>query len=121
MTRFNACLVCGLVIGAARPLLAETSMNSALYQCDRDVMISASYINTADESIAVISADGWEHMVLVNVPAASGARYEAPKGEAVKDLWSAPYVWWTKGHEATLYHLDDEAKETILLSCLAAP
>ena len=49
------------------------------------------------------------------------ARYAAPEGEAVKDLWHARYVWWSKGNGATLTHVGPDGTEQLLLTCLQAP
>jgi membrane-bound inhibitor of C-type lysozyme len=110
-----------LATGIAGAGGAETFMASRSYQCDRGVMVRASYITTQTDNLAIVTADGWDQMVLINVPAASGARYVAPDGDAVKELWRAPYVWWTKGVEASLYHVDMDGQEIKLLDCLEAP
>lgn len=81
---------------------------TATYSCDRGVTVPATYVNGADQSLAVINVEG-RQITLVNEPAASGARYGWPSD-------GSNYVWWTKGDEATLYWKSPEG-ETPLLTC----
>ena len=92
----------------ASPALAETSFQTTLYSCDRDVMVPATYINAEDQSFAVIHVEG-NQITLLNEVAASGARYGWPSD-------GAGYVWWTKGPEATLYWKEG-GDEAAVLTC----
>ncbi|MDZ4088964.1 MAG: MliC family protein [Tabrizicola sp.] len=82
----------------------------AIYVCDRDVRVPATYVNGPDQSLVVINVDG-NQITLLGEPAASGARYGWPSD-------GSNYVWWTKGDEATLYWKTPEG-ETLLLTCRA--
>lgn len=80
------------------------------YTCDRGVEVPATYVNTAEGSLAVIHVEG-SQVTLIGEPAASGARYGWPSD-------GSSYVWWTKGDEATLYWKTPEG-EAPLLTCRA--
>ncbi len=94
---------------ALLPTLATAQeFTTQRYTCDRGVEVPATYVNGAEQSLAIIHVEG-NQITLVNEPAASGARYG----------WlsdGSTYVWWTKGDEATLYWKTPEG-ETALLSC----
>ena len=109
MSSFARLLVVALL---ATPAAAETSFLTLRYQCDRGVMVPATYINAEDQSFAVIQVEG-SQITLLNEPAASGARYGWPSD-------GANYVWWTKGAEATLYWKED-GQEAALLTCAELP
>jgi membrane-bound inhibitor of C-type lysozyme len=96
---------------AAAPALAETEVLTWRYTCDRDVSVPATFINAEDQSIVVMTVDGWQ-ITLFGEPAASGARYGWPSG-------GAGYVLWTKGDEATIYWRED-GTETAFLTCRQA-
>jgi len=89
---------------------AAQELTTQRYSCDRGVEVPATYVNGADQSLAVIHVDG-QQITLINEPAASGARYGWPSD-------GSNYVWWTKGDEATLYWKTPEG-ETPLLTCKA--
>ncbi len=89
---------------------AAQEFTTQRYSCDRGVEVPATYVNGADQSLAVIHVDG-QQITLINEPAASGARYGWPSD-------GSNYVWWTKGDEATLYWKTPEG-ETPLLTCKA--
>lgn len=92
-----------------RPAAAQ-DFTTQRYSCDRGVEVPATYVNGADQSLAIIHVDG-NQITLLNEPAASGARYGWPSD-------GSNYVWWTKGKDATLYWKTPEG-ETALLTCTA--
>lgn len=102
-------LVLGILV--ATPAAAETLVFTTRYQCDRDVMIPATYVTAEDQAVVVIHVDDTQ-ITLFQEEAASGARYGWPSD-------GSSYVWWTKGDAATLYWKTPEA-ETQLLSCMSA-
>ncbi len=104
----GAALAAGLAATAA-PALAGTEVLTLRYTCDRDVSLPVTIVNAPDQSVAVMSVDGWQ-ITLFGEPAASGARYGWPSG-------GAGYVLWTKGQEATVYWREGGA-ETPFLTCL---
>src|SRR5690606_28001407 len=69
------------------------------YDCGGQT-VSATYINAGDNALAVLTL-GERVVVMVNVLAASGAKY------AGQEL-----IWWTKGTEATLYDLHKGESDT---------
>lgn len=76
------------------------------YKCG-DQTVKADYINTAGNSLAVLTLGG-ETVVFVNVLSGSGARYAGQQ-----------YVWWTKGDNADLYDLTKGEDAPAVLSCAA--
>ena len=97
----------------AASLFAAPSIQTVQYQCDRGAAVSATYLNVADQSFAVIFVEG-QQVGLANVISASGAKYaQTPDG--------AGYVWWTKGDEAFLAWDDvpNGSEETLLSQCHA--
>ncbi|MEZ5779365.1 MAG: MliC family protein [Paracoccaceae bacterium] len=86
---------------------AETQVLTKGYSCERGVRIPAVYVNSADESVAVINVEG-RQIVLTRTEAASGVRYAWPAD-------GSGYVWWTKGDEATLAWFDAEHSEEVTL------
>jgi membrane-bound inhibitor of C-type lysozyme len=91
-------------------IVAAQDFTSQRYTCDRGVEVPATYVTTAEGSLAVINVDG-NQITLLGEPAASGARYGWPSD-------GSNYVWWTKGDAATLYWKTPEG-ETPLLICAA--
>ena len=85
---------------------AAQEFTTQRYSCDRGVEVPATYVNGADQSLAVIHVDG-QQITLINEPAASGARYGWPSD-------GSNYVWWTKGDEATLYWKTPEGETPLL-------
>ncbi|UWQ13451.1 MliC family protein [Aliiroseovarius sp. M344] len=97
----------------AASLFAAPSIQTVQYQCDRGAVVSATYLNAADQSFAVIFVEG-QQLGLAHVISASGAKYaQTPDG--------AGYVWWTKGDEAFLAWDDvpNGSEETLLSQCHA--
>jgi len=64
------------------------------YRCG-DRRVAAEYVNAGPVSLALLTM-GDEFVVAANVIAGSGARYAG-----------GPYVWWTRGEEASLANLFD--------------
>ena len=89
------------------PALAEADIQTQTYACERGVEIPATYVNMADESVAVIHVEG-RQITLQITSAASGARYAWPSD-------GSGYVWWTKGEAATLAWFDAEKGEEVML------
>jgi membrane-bound inhibitor of C-type lysozyme len=90
---------------------AEMQMTNGRYICDRGVVVPATYVTDADQSLAVIVVEGAQ-ITLFSEEAASGVRYGWPSD-------GSNYVWWTKGSEATLYWHDGATGEevTLLADC----
>lgn len=101
------CLAIGLL---ASPAFAMPEFSGGRYMCYRGGEIEAVYVNTPEGALAVLVVEG-QQLVLVNEPAASGARYGWPSG-------GGNYVWWTRGQEATLYWREGGA-EQVLETCSA--
>ena len=89
-------------------LAAAQEFTTQRYTCDRGVEVPATYVNGADQSLAIIHVEG-NQITLVNEPAASGARYGWPSD-------GSAHVWWSKGDDATLLWKTPEG-ETPLLAC----
>lgn len=106
----------GLSLAASffgNPAQAGTPFEGATYDCTRGVTVQASYLNTYEDSYAVIFVEG-QLVALQNVQSASGAKYaQSPNG--------AGYVWWTKGNEAILLWVDPATNtdDMILKDCKA--
>ncbi len=84
----------GKLVSLSFPSLKVVSRSVVAYRCEAGRELGVAYINTDNQqSFAIVRLDG-RHLVLVNVLAASGARYTADK-----------FVWWTKGDEGNLYDL----------------
>ena len=100
-----------LTLAAAHPAFAEVDVRTLRYGCERGVGIPATYVNAAEGSVVVLNVEG-RQITLMNVPAASGARYEWPSD-------GSGYVWWTKGDDATLYwkNGEDGSEAAILSGC----
>ena len=98
-----------LWLAALLPLqaLAETDVQTVTYTCERGVDIPATYVNSADEAVAVIHVEG-RQITLQITPSASGARYAWPSD-------GSGYVWWTKGDAATLAWFDAGHSEEVML------
>lgn len=70
-----------------------TEIRPVFYKCDGEPPVSATYINAPGNALGILRI-GDQTVVIVNVLAASGAKYAGGK-----------YIWWTKGTEADLYDL----------------
>lgn len=89
------------------PAFAAAEVQTVTYSCERGVEIPATYVNVADESVAVIHVEG-RQIALQITQSASGARYAWPSD-------GSGYVWWTKGNAATLAWFDAEHSEEVML------
>ena len=64
-----------------------------VYDCGAQGRMTVAYINGDPNFLAIVPVPGQsEALLFVSVIAGSGARYASGK-----------YVWWTKGHSASLY------------------
>lgn len=105
-------LACALCAGG---VAAYAAPEVHLYQCERDVVVEAVYVNDADGPLAVITAEG-RMTVLTLARSGSGSRYlETPDGVG--------YEWWIKGDAATLSYVDaaSETSEMLLSNCMTRP
>lgn len=93
----------------AVPQIQVWTRNTIRYACDHGQALTVHYINAKNEqSFALLNVQG-RSMLLVNVIAASGAKYVGRQ-----------YSWWTKGPEGDLR--DDTADSNtapILSNCKA--
>lgn len=85
---------------------APVERNAVDYKCG-DQAVKAEYVNTGDNSLAVLTLID-RTVVAVTVLSASGARYAGQN-----------YVWWTKGDNADLYDLMKGEDAPAVLSCEA--
>lgn len=107
---FSACL-------SAPWTLAEVSdsVQQVHYQCERDVAVPVTYLNTAGGgSYAVLQVDGQQIAMEITV-SASGARYASIDAER-------GYTWDTKGGSGSLYWQPVDSTEssdslTVLADC----
>jgi len=73
--------------------ISLSNQQTVSYSCEDGAQISVAYLNTQDgQSFAVLPVDG-KNRLFVTLLSGSGARY-----------CSGPYVWWSKGDEATLWN-----------------
>ena len=79
------------------------------YVCERDVVIPATYASAASGAVVVLHVEG-RQITLMQVPAASGARYEWPSD-------GAGYVWHTRGTEARLDWRGPEGEVVLFEAC----
>lgn len=91
---------CVLAIGAAPAVATEVTLsldaadverNAVAYRCTGAPAMTVEYVNAGDNALALVPIDG-RPLVFVTVLSGSGARYA-----------SGPYIWWTKGREASLF------------------
>lgn len=90
------------------PALAEMTLLTTRYGCERGVTVPATWINADDGTAVVVSVEG-RQITLQIEQSASGARYGWPSD-------GSSYVWWTKGAEAVLSWKDETGAETPVLS-----
>lgn len=87
------------------------------YQCERGVIVPATYLNTASGSTyAVLHVDG-QQLLMESVISASGARY------ASLDAKYGQYTWDTKGNTGALYwqaNSIDDAEDASSVRLLSA-
>lgn len=91
----------------------DVSMETFEYRCARSASVLATYLNTAEDTFAVIFVEG-QQVAMRNLVSGSGAKY-------AQSLDGAGYVWWTKGDEAFLHWNDPAAAtdEVLLNECKA--
>ncbi len=103
----DALALIALSFGVALPASAQLDLTGGTYLCDRGVEVPVSYVNGADDSVAILYLEGR----LITLPigaSASGARYVWPSD-------GSGYVWWTKGDAATLYWHDGATSQEVTL------
>lgn len=91
----------------AIPLAPGAERIEARYDCGAFGRIDAAYYNAGEDHLAVVALPEGAR-IFAGVIAASGARYAA-----------GPYIWWTKGGEASLYDLTKGGEDTPLAVCRA--
>jgi membrane-bound inhibitor of C-type lysozyme len=107
--RGPALLAAGVLAASAAD--AQLDLKGGTYLCDRGVEVPVSYVNGADDSVAVLYLEG--RLITLPVgPSGSGARYVWPSD-------GSGYVWWTKGDTATLLWRDGATgtEETLYSGC----
>lgn len=72
----------------------KISNNQDVYKCKNNKIITTHYYTKGNSSLIDITLPNKETYTLVNVVAASGAKYDG-------DI----YEWWVKGNQATLTNL----------------
>lgn len=104
-----------MAVVATGPVAAQADTwqgKSVHYTCARGAQVEAVYLTDAQRSLAVVMVEG-RMVAFETVVSASGAKYAAMAGAP------QPYVWWTKGDQATLFATDDG--DAILTDCIAHP
>ena len=88
------------------PLDPDGSVTTLSYSCGGGAPFAVQYVNTGNNSLALIEVNG-ARRIFVNVVAASGARY-----------LSGAHEWWSKGDSATLRN---EMEEGSAQECVSQP
>jgi membrane-bound inhibitor of C-type lysozyme len=84
------------------PVPAENVKRSVVnYDCDGDPL-KVEYINSGENAFAILPMRS-DRLVFVNVVSGSGVRYA-----------SGPYIWWTKGQQASLSDERQPSSATVL-------
>ena len=107
-------LVASVGAAAAADITLPTNAASvdrivATYACEKADKITVTYINAGDDSLAVVPVEGGDR-IFVAVLSGSGARYAA-----------GPYVWWTKGRDASLYDVRAGDDAPAIDTCAEVP
>ncbi|WP_019223023.1 MliC family protein [Bartonella rattaustraliani] len=92
------------------PDTPEATAETITYQCDMEKnkeRVEATYHNAEGISLVDFKWKG-KRVIASNVIAASGAKYVG-----------GPYIWWTKGDEATFYDLLSDPEEKKPIFCVA--
>jgi membrane-bound inhibitor of C-type lysozyme len=97
-----------LALSLATPA-AALDVASLHYLCERGVVIPATYATAASGAAVVLHVDD-RQIALMQVPAASGVRYEGPLGDGA-------YVWHTRGTEARLDWRGSEGELVLFEAC----
>lgn len=87
---------------------ASVDRIEAAYDCRKAGKITVLYVNAGSDSLAVVPVEGGRR-IFVTVLSGSGARYA-----------SGPYVWWTKGRDASLYDVRDGDDAPAIDTCAEA-
>jgi membrane-bound inhibitor of C-type lysozyme len=104
--RHVAALVAAISL-VALPAFGQLELKGGTYLCDRGVEVPVSYINGADDAVAVLYLEG--RLISLPIgPSASGARYAWPSD-------GSGYIWWTKGDAAMLLWHDGATSEEVTL------
>jgi membrane-bound inhibitor of C-type lysozyme len=115
MTKSKLLALIAAGLGLALPARAALEHGGGPYRGDRGGEVPGSYVNGAEDAVAVLYLEG--RLVTLRIgPSASGARYASPSD-------GSGYVWWTKGDEATLYWRDGATAQEVTLyaGCRLAP
>ncbi len=107
-----------LLACAPLPAAASLAIAQQTYLCERGVAVPAIYVTETSTdpdagAVVILNLDG-RQITLWQEVAASGVRYGYPSD-------GSHYVWWTKGHAATLYWHDgtDGSEAVVLQDCTA--
>ncbi|QKJ87057.1 lysozyme inhibitor [Paramixta manurensis] len=101
-----AAMVAALTLSACQQRQAPTltlpgqgpqQTSRLVYHCDDGTQLSVTYYNNDLNRLAVVAIPGQGEVVMANVIAASGAKYD---GNA--------FEWWTKGNSGTFSRLMDD-------------
>ena len=98
----------GLALALAVPATA-LELTTTQYLCERGVTIPATYASAASGAAVVLQVEG-RQIALMQMPAASGARYGWPSD-------GAGYVWHTRGTEARLDWRGPEGEVVLFEAC----
>lgn len=83
---------------------ATSTVKTATYSCAGGEPFQVQYLNAGANALAFVLVEG-EERIFANVVPGSGARYA-----------SGPYIWWSKGENATL---ENELEEGSLKGCVS--
>lgn len=90
--------------------MAEMTAETVVYTCDNGTEALVSYINSAEESLAVLTQNATQ-IALMQQVAASGAKYGPAAGEVGT-------VWWTADDGAMLITQGKtEAEDVTVATC----
>ena len=88
---------------------ASVDRVEAAYDCEKAGKIAVTYLAAGADSLAVVPVEGGDR-IFVAVISGSGARYAA-----------GPYVWWTKGRDASLYDVRAGDDAPAIDTCAEVP
>lgn len=89
-----------LILSGCSTLNSTKEFNSQnVYKCSNNTIITAHYYTKGNSALVDITLPNKESYTLVNVIAASGAKYNG-------DI----YEWWSKGNKVTLTNLMESEK-----------
>lgn len=98
--------------GVTLSLSGNAERRTVTYDCESHAPLIVTYINAAPNFLAIVPVTNDEtgqtdDVIFASVIAASGAKYEA-----------GPYIWWSKGGDATLHDVTEGLDAAPLLSCV---